>query len=268
MATRRKKKKSFAFFLWLILILLSLAVIAGLLLEKIMQIEIGNVVYLAPRNHYDKTAFTESDGRVSYPGAVSGVDVSEHQGEINWENVKNDGISFAIVRLGYRGSSQGGLYTDEFFYDNLSGAHAAGLEVGVYFYSQANSEAEAIEEARYVLSVLDDAQLECPVFFDWEEGTPRSERLDGVSISDVSTFSAAFCETIEAGGYKAGVYFNQKYGYGLRLYDLQEYAFWLAEFDDTISFRYHTQYWQYSYQGTVSGIETNVDMDIRFGENE
>lgn len=268
MATRRKKKKHFGLVLWLILLILLLAIVASLFLAKLVHFEVGNIIRSAPRNHYDSSAFTTVNGRVTYPGAVSGIDVSEHQQKIDWEAVKNDGITFAIIRLGYRGSSKGGLYTDDRFYENLAGAHAAGLEVGVYFYSQANSEAEAIEEARHVLSVLDGVHLECPVFYDWEEGTPRSERLDGIELSDVSTFSDAFCETISEGGYKAGVYFNQKYGYGLRLYDLQDYDFWLAEFDDAVSFRYEPQYWQYTYQGKVDGIQTNVDLDLRFGGNE
>lgn len=268
MATRRKKKKRFGFILWLILFILLLAVLAGLFLEKVLHVEVGNIIHLAPLNRLDRSAFVSSDGRVTYPDAASGIDVSEHQQDIDWQAVKNDGISFAIIRVGYRGSSEGGLYIDERFRNNLEGAHAAGLEVGVYFYSQANSENEAIEEARYVLNILDGVKLECPVFYDWEEGTPRSARLDGVTLSDVSDFAAAFCETIETGGYDAGVYFNQKYGYGMKLYELQSYDFWLAEFDSTMSFRFETQYWQYTYQGTVAGIKTDVDLDLRFGGNE
>ncbi len=268
MASRRKKKKHIGFWIWLILLIVLLGVIVGLFLEKVLHIEVGNIVHFAPPNRLDSSMFTQTDGRVSYPGAVAGIDVSEHQQEIDWEAVKNDDIRFAIIRIGYRGSSIGGLFTDECFYDNITGAHAAGLEVGVYFYSQANCEAEAVEEARYVLRLLDGEKLECPVFFDWEEGTPRSARLHGVTMSDVSSFASAFCETIEAGGYEAGVYFNQKYGYGMKLYDLQDFDFWLAEFDDTMSFRFAAQYWQYTYQGTVDGIQTDVDLDLRFGGNE
>lgn len=267
MSAREKKKKHFGFWIWLILLILLLGVVVCLFLEKVMHVELGNFIHFAPMSHLDSSQFTKTDGRVSYPGAVAGIDVSEHQQQIDWEAVKDDGITFAIIRVGYRGSSVGGLFTDEYFLENLSGAHDAGLEVGVYFYSQANCEAEAVEEARYVLSLLGGAKLECPVFYDWEEGTPRSARLNGVTMSDVSTFASAFCKTIEAGGYEAGVYFNQKYGYGMKLYDLQDYDFWLAEFDDTVSFRFAAQYWQYTYQGTVDGIETDVDFDLRFGGN-
>lgn len=268
MAARKKKKKHIGLIIWLILFILLLGVLVGLYIAKVNQIEVGNIIHLTPLAKYDKDAFSDENGRVSYPGAVAGIDVSEHQQGIDWEAVKNDGITFAIIRLGYRGSSQGSLYTDANFLQNLQGAHAAGLEVGVYFYSQANCEAEAIEEAQYVISALDGTTLECPVFYDWEEGTPRSERLDGVTMSDVSVFSAAFCKTVEAAGYDAGVYFNQKYGYGLKLYDLQDYDFWLAEFDTSVSFRFQTRYWQYTYQGRVDGIQTDVDLDLRFGGNE
>lgn len=267
MAKHKKKKKHTGLILWLILLILLLAVVVVLFLAKFFHFELGNVVRSTPRNHFDSEAFSKADGRVTYPGADTGVDVSEHQQEIDWQAVKDDGISFAIIRLGYRGSTKGGLYTDDYFYSNLEGAHAAGLDVGVYFYSQANTEAEAIEEARYVISVLDGAELECPVFYDWEEGTPRAKRLENVTLTDVSDFSAAFCETVESYGYKAGVYFNQKYGYGMKLYDLTDYDFWLAEFDDSISFRFDTQYWQYTYQGTVDGIPLDVDLDLRFGGN-
>ncbi len=268
MATRKKKKKHVGFWIWLILFILLLGVIVGLFLEKVLHVEVGNIIHLAPLNTLDSSQFSKNDGRVSYPGAVTGIDVSEHQKEIDWQAVKDDGIQFAIIRIGYRGSTVGGLFTDARFLENLSGAHAAGLEVGVYFYSQANCEAEAVEEARYVLNLLDGKKLECPIFYDWEEGTPRSERLNGVTMTDVSSFAAAFCKTIEAGGYDAGVYFNQKYGYGMKLYELQDYVFWLAEFDDTVSFRFATKYWQYTYQGTVDGIKTDVDLDLRFGGNE
>ena len=271
MARKKKKKLRTGIKVWLglfavLLLMLLTILILGIAGKQIPVI--SDVFPTAPRNMRSREDFSEVDGRIVYLGASMGIDVSEHQQQIDWEAVKADGIEFAIIRLGYRGSSEGGLFMDDCFAENISGAQAAGLEVGVYFYSQANSVAEAEFEAKYVLTALNGYSLQCPVFFDWEEGTPRSERLEGVSISDVCEFAKVFCRTVEEGGFKAGVYFNQKYGYGMRLYELQDYTFWLAEFNDAMTFGFDAQYWQYSYQGAVDGISTDVDLDLRFSTED
>lgn len=269
---RRKKKTYTGLVIWLILCIILLGVVLVLLFSEFSKpgVILGNTEPLqtAPRNLRDRAEFAEVDGRMTYPGAVSGIDVSEHQQEIDWTAVKNDGIDFAIIRMGFRGSSKGGLFVDERFYENLNGAQDAGIEVGVYFYSQANSVDEAVEEAEYVLAALSGYTLQHPVFYDWEEGTPRSERLQGVTMSDVTDFSAAFCSRIEEAGFRSGVYFNQKYGYSMKLFDLQNYAFWLAEFNDAMTFGFDASYWQYTYQGTVDGISTAVDLDLYYPPEE
>lgn len=272
MASRKQKKKNTGLIVLLVLMILILAALLVMLISAIakngMPLNIDDVFPTAPRNERERTSFTARDGRTTYPGAVTGIDVSEHQREIDWVAVKADGIDFAIIRMGFRGSSQGGLFVDERFYENLNGAIDAGLDVGVYFYSQANCVEEAVEEAEYVLAGISGYTLQCPVFYDWEEGTPRSERLNGVSMSDVSKFSAAFCETVKAAGYDAGVYFNQKLGYSMKLYELDDYSFWLAEYNDAMTFAFDAQYWQYTYQGTVDGISTTVDLDLRYTAEE
>lgn len=271
MARKKKKKMRTGLKVWLVLFAVLLLMLLAIMILGITGKHIpviSDVFPTAPRNTHNREDFSETDGRVFYPGASTGIDVSEHQQQIDWDAVKADGIEFAIIRLGFRGSSEGGLFMDERFAENISGAQAAGLDVGVYFYSQASSAAEAEAEAKYVLTALNGYTLQCPVFFDWEEGTPRSERLNGVSISDVCDFSKVFCRTVEAGGFKAGVYFNQKYGYGMRLYELQDYAFWLAEFNDAMTFGFDAQYWQYTYEGSVDGISTNVDLDLRFSTED
>lgn len=257
----KNKKKSHAW-LWIILILLVVAVLILLYAPKLFPEGNG---FLNLRSADD---FTIIDGRVYYPGAETGIDVSEHQGEIDWQSVKEDGISFAIIRMGYRGSTKGGLNVDARFYENLNGAQAVGLDTGVYFYSQANCVEEAVEEAEYVLSAVHGYTLSCPVFFDWEEGTPRSERLSDVSYSDVAEYARVFCETVRQAGYEAGVYFNQEYGYKMNVLTLRDYSLWLAEFDDSMRFYFDTQYWQYTYQGTVDGIATAVDLDLRYRTEE
>ena len=231
----------------------------------------SNQVPKIPRNNMEAKDFSEDGkGRAAYPGALLGVDVSSHQQEIDWAAVKADGVDFAILRIGFRGNTEGGLNVDSSFARNYVDARKAGLQVGVYFYSQAISVAEAEEEAAFVLNMLDGVSLELPVFFDWEE--VAKGRTGGKATSAVSDFAAAFCAAVEDGGYKAGVYFNQRYGYSImRLERLTAYSFWIAEYSSYQSFGYQTAFWQFTGSGHVEGIETVVDLDLMYApevENE
>lgn len=224
----------------------------------------GGVIPDIPRNTRQAADFKlDAKGRPSYPGAVLGVDVSAHQREIDWERVRADGVDFVILRVGFRGNTVGGLKPDERFAENYVAARKAGLRVGVYFYSQAVSEAEAAEEAAYVLELLDGVPLELPVFFDWEE--VADGRTGGKATSEVGGWAGRFCRDVEAGGYRAGVYFNQKYGYSImHLENLTDYSFWIAEYKDTQSFGYQTAFWQFTGSGHVDGIDVIVDMDLMY----
>ncbi len=223
-----------------------------------------------PLNPYDKDAFSvDEKGRVTYEQdgrrARAGIDVSTHQKDIDWQAVAADGIEFAILRLGHRGYTEGGLFLDQTFEQNLRGALDAGLEVGVYFFSQAVTPEEAEEEAAYVLSVLDGQALSFPVAFDWESIPNAGARTDGLDGETLTRCAAAFCARIEDAGYRPAVYFNQTLGY-LRydLRDLTDYALWLAEYDSTPDFYYHFDLWQYSHSGRVNGIQGDVDLDLAF----
>ncbi len=223
-----------------------------------------------PLNPYDADAFAlDEKGRVTYEAngrrAKAGIDVSTHQKEIDWPAVAADGIDFAMLRLGHRGYSQGGLFLDETFEKNLQGALDAGLEAGVYFFSQAITPEEAEEEADYVLEVLDGRALAFPVAFDWEPITGDEARTDGLDGETMTRCAAAFCKRIEDAGYRPAVYFNQTQGY-LR-YDLREltdYELWLAEYGAVPDFYYHFDLWQYSHTGRVDGIQGDVDLDLAF----
>ena len=217
-----------------------------------------------PINRTDAQAFgMAEDGAVTYPGAIQGIDVSSHQQDIDWLKVRGAGISFAIIQIGFRGYADGSLNVDKRFEENIRAAQNAGLSVGVYFYSQATSIAEAAEEAQFVLDTLGERKLELPVFYDWEEVSKG--RTAGYATVQISEYAKTFCSRITDGGYNAGVYFNQKYGYlAFRLSDLKEYAFWLAEYNSYQSFGYEVHFWQYTGKGEIDGISLPVDRDLMY----
>ena len=224
-----------------------------------------------PRSVYGLEGFASENGRVTYEDenwyTVPGIDVSSHQGVIDWQAVAGDGIGFAIIQAGYRGYSDGMCSEDEQFRANLSGAKAAGLETGVYFFSQAVNEEEAREEAAYVLGLLNGEALDLPVYYDWERVESAPARTDEVNGETVTACAKAFCETVEAGGYEAGVYFNQNYVYTLvDLAQLLDYPLWMAQYQTVPDFFYHFTCWQYTDSGTVAGITGPVDLDLRFLE--
>lgn len=226
-----------------------------------------------PRNRYEPSCFYEENGIRRYLSdtveGVPGVDVSAHQQDIDWLQVKESGIEFAMIRLGYRGYGSGELALDEYFERNIQGALDAGLEVGVYFFSQALSEEEAVEEAEYVLYWLENYDITYPVMFDWEEVNAADARTNEMNMLLLTSCAKAFCETIEEAGYRAGIYFNQAYGYQqFNLLSLKDYIFWLAQYEEVPTFVYNFQMLQYTNNGTVPGIEGPVDLNICFWSKE
>lgn len=207
-----------------------------------------------------RVVYTDSDVKLFF-----GVDVSAFQGKINWTAVKEDGVHFVMLRLGGRGwGEKGVMYTDDAFFSNYRQAKEAGLKVGAYFFSQATSPEEAEEEARFVLDFLGDTPLDYPVAFDWEhiEDNPDA-RTNNVSEETLTACALRFCQCIEEGGYQPIIYFSRKLGYFF--YDLSvvnQYGFWLAEFNEAPAFIYEYKMWQYSDSGTVNGIDTIVDLNI------
>lgn len=218
------------------------------------------------RNTYISQAFVQGEnGWISYPDALQGVDVSVYQGEIDWQAVADAGVDFAIIRVGYRGYSQGGLQMDERFRENMDGALAAGLDVGVYFFSQATSVLEAEEEADFVLSAVRGYPIKYPVAFDWEFIDGAEARTDGMDGDTVTQCAAAFCELVSVAGYTPMVYFNQELGYLFyQLDQLDASQFWLAEYDTKPDFFYDFEMWQYTHTGAVPGIQGNVDLNLAF----
>lgn len=196
--------------------------------------------------------------------AHAGIDVSEHNGEIDWEAVAADGVEFVMLRVGNRGFTEGELYEDARFRENYEGAKAAGLKVGAYFFSQALSVEEAEEEAKFTLDVLKGLKLDLPVAYDWELIGQEDARADSIDRETLTDCAAAFCSRI-AKKFDAMIYTNafQCY-YLLDLSRLSDYPIWFAGYADTPIFYYRYVIWQYSDAGRVAGIEQPVDLDLCF----
>lgn len=210
----------------------------------------------------------DGKGRMTYSDSsvkiYTGIDVSVFQGDINWDAVKNDGIDFVMLRVGYRGYGQKGIMgKDDKFDSNYEGAKKAGLKVGAYFFSQATNESEAREEADFVLDAVRDCPLDYPIAYDWEFVDNDEARTNGMTSEDITVCAKAFCEAIKSAGKVPVIYFNCETGYfNYDLPQVKDYDFWLAEYYDTPSFYYNYKMWQYSKTGSVDGISGDVDMNI------
>ncbi len=191
-----------------------------------------------------------------------GIDVSAYQGSIDWEKVAASGIEFAIIRLGYRGYGSGKLVEDAYARDNLTGAAEAGLKVGAYFFSQALSNQEVDQEIDFMLEVLGDTQLDMPLVLDWEIPTAdaRTARMDARTLTNMQLH---YCKIMEAKGYQPMVYFNWHQSENLYyLSELEEFPFWLALYQDRMTYPWKVEMWQYTCTGRVPGIAGDVDINV------
>lgn len=229
---------------------------------------VDEVEALAPLGP-DRNAFSVTDGIAAYGGGEyilrRGIDVSEHQGEIDWQQVAASGVEYAVLRCGWRGYGGGSLNEDTYFRQNYEGAKAAGLAVGVYFFSQAVSVMEAAEEAVYTARLLEGCSLDLPVFFDWEKIGTEPARTDDVPGDTVTEAALEFCRLMESEGYQTGVYAYLNLAYFT--YDLERLGgvtLWMGDPGTFPEFYYDHEYWQYSYTGSVPGIAGEVDMDVQF----
>lgn len=194
--------------------------------------------------------------------SLPGIDVSSHQGEVDWQKVADAGVKFVFVRLGYRGYQNGAVHEDRYAKTNLTQARAAGLQVGAYFFSQAITEEEAAEEARFALDVLDGFQLDLPLVYDWEY-VAETARTGEVTKAELMVYTKVFCDAAEAAGYSPMVYFNRHLAEShLELKELTAYPFWLAMYTDEMTYPYRVDFWQYSDCGRIPGIEGDVDLNI------
>lgn len=226
-----------------------------------------STVQTLPTNPYSAEDFSyDENGYMTCSSADTrlGIDVSDYQRQIDWQQVADAGIEFAFIRLGYRGYSQGGLNTDEYASYNIENAQANGLDVGVYFFSQAVTPREAAEEAEYCLEILKNYEIQLPVVFDWEyvSAEARTGQMDAQTLTECAL---AFCETIRGAGHDAMIYANPDIARNfLDMPRLQQYPFWLALYSETMDYPYALDFWQYTATGSVPGIEGNVDINLQF----
>lgn len=227
---------------------------------------------------YEGDFYWEGD-RLEYVGGDFrtrfGIDVSAYQnrateGGIDWEAVKDDGVDFVMVRIGLRGTSTGAIHADEYYAENIEGAMEAGIRTGVYFFAQAITVEEAIEEAEFVLELLEDYEIDGPVAYDWEMHD-SSYRVYGTTPEMATACAIAFCQRIEEAGYEAMIYAGQyvsyiKYDQGA----IEPYLSWYPEYKSDKSeklyptFYYQVDYWQFSSNCTIDGIGGRVDANLQF----
>ncbi len=210
----------------------------------------------------DKTEITKLQTPTA--NAAVGIDVSKWNREIDWDKVKAAGVDFVIIRAGYRGSSTGSLVVDPYFEANIKGASMAGVKVGVYFFTQAVNEVEAVEEASMVLELTQDYSLDYPIFID-TEGAGGNGRADNLTVEERTLVCDAFCRTVENAGGESGVYASRNWYYNrVEVSRLERYYIWLAEYRSAPLYDGYYHMWQYTSKGSIEGIEGNVDMNISY----
>ncbi len=213
---------------------------------------------------------TDENGILQYadPNGVQGtfgIDVSKYQGEIDWTKVKEQGVQFAFLRAGYRGYETGAIMEDEFLQSYLEGATEADIPVGLYFFSQAVSVEEAIEEADFAIDAAAGYDIQYPIVFDMEEIADGAYRTETLTASQITDIAIAFCERVRERGYTPMIYGNVGFLLGrMELSRLQQYDIWFAQYRDMPYFPYQFSMWQYTAQGSIDGIAGDVDINIGF----
>lgn len=230
------------------------------------QVEINPEV---KKHDYKDDFFVHNGHLLTYEGDDNytsrlGVDVSEHQGYVDWQTLKDNGFSFAFIRLGYRGYGQEGrICLDKEFHRNIQNAQAAGFDVGVYFFAQAVNEEEAREEADFVLQNLQGYTLQLPVVYDPESILDDEARTDNVSGEQFTKNTEVFCSAVAEASYDPMIYANMLWeAFELDLEKLSEYPLWYADYEPAPQTPYHFRFWQYTNVGQVPGITGNADLNI------
>lgn len=191
-----------------------------------------------------------------------GIDVSAHQGKINWAQVAASGVDFAMIRVGFRGQTSGGIYEDAYFKTNISGAIANGIKVGVYFYSTAINENEALEEAVWVVKKISTYRITYPVVYDFEDF--NAKRCANVGGAQATSNALTYLSFVQSNGYEPMMYANKSDITNRLSRGAFQMKFWLAHYTTKTDYAGNYQMWQYTSKGSVPGISGNVDMNIAY----
>ena len=261
-----KKRKQIRWGRLLIVLLVPLIAVAAI------GIGIQKIFFSGPEP-YDPTLFVLEGDRMSYQDPAYetsiGIDVSEHNQQIDWEQVADDGVEFAFVRLGYRGGIEGQLHEDETFSANIQGTREAGLELGVYWYSSAIDQEELQEEIDFVLERLEGIQLDLPVVYDMEIFDADQGRINSLSVEEKTDLTLEFCDAMEEAGYESMVYGNYTWLHEHLDHErILDQNIWYAAYQETPDMTENFTIWQYSQTGQVAGIQGNVDLNIRLTKKE
>jgi len=231
----------------------------------------ASILESIPKNNLiAKNILVDSNNELTYSenGTVTshkGIDVSKYQGNIDWTKVKNSNVEYAFLRAGYRSYGSGLITEDTAFKQNIQCASDAGIDIGVYFYTQAINPTEAIEEAQSVLDQIKGYNVNYPIVFDVEEILNDTFRQQSLNSDELTNICIAFCEKIKSAGYTPMIYSNLKYYVAkLNLEKLTAYEKWYASYDTSLYFPYEISMWQYTQSGTVDGISGKVDLNISF----
>ena len=216
--------------------------------DNFIQLENGQIEYV---NDLDEVV------------SRKGIDVSRYQGKIDWEKVASDGVEYAFIRAGIRGTTEGKLMEDDRFADNIEGAIDNDIHAGIYFFTQALTKEEAVDEAEFVLELIEPYKITYPVVIDLEEVTSEDARTADLTKEEYTQNCIAFCETIKAAGYTPMIYGNLKtFMIMLDMEQLEDYEKWFAYYNAPVYFPYDFSIWQYSSKGSVRGIDEDVDLNI------
>ncbi|MCD7807258.1 MAG: glycoside hydrolase family 25 protein [Lachnospiraceae bacterium] len=247
--------------------------------DEILVATDGEIVFVPVLDSVAKNTFSQESLQVLETGEFQyvengevtshkGIDVSRFQEEIDWEQVASDGVEYAFIRVGIRGYGSGALVEDDAYGTNVEGASAQGIAVGVYFYSQAITVEEAIEEADFVLEAV--GRYDCityPIVMDIEKVGEEGARADALTKEERTQICIAFCERIAEAGYTPMIYGNtETFTLLLDLEQISQYERWIAFYDEVLCFPYEFSVWQYTHNGTVAGIGSSTDLNISFKE--
>lgn len=271
----RFKKEIFKSPLFIIVVLLLICTIGFIFVDIIMPNESEDIIredmMLVPHSNPNITRIHDNEHLIYEDDeytSMFGIDVAAHQGEINWKKVKEAGVEFAYIRIGYRSAIEGEIKQDSKFYNNYYGALGNEMKIGFYWYSQPINEEEAIEEADYVLSILDGKEIDLPIAYDFEETEfqdGKLSRINGMSKEDRTKMAKAFCDEITKNGYNAIIYSNLYWADNYYNWEeLSDYPIWFAQYADYPQINKPLVMWQYSSNGKIDGIEPSVDLDILF----